>query len=155
MSMRDQVLRPWAHPLDSAGTLPHLVQAHAQATPDQLAFTSIGQGSLTWHTLWEQSRRWAGWLSAAGVARGDRVVTLVPQSLESPLAWMGCSLLGAVDVSVNTDFKGEWLRNALTVSAARHVVLARRFLDALLPVLPGSGIEHLLGDDGVFVFEVH
>ncbi|HSW17288.1 MAG TPA: AMP-binding protein, partial [Ramlibacter sp.] len=49
-----------------------------------------------------------------------------------------------VDVSVNTDFKGEWLRNALGVSSALHVVLARRFLDTLLAALPGSGIECLL-----------
>ncbi|HSW16717.1 MAG TPA: class I adenylate-forming enzyme family protein, partial [Ramlibacter sp.] len=117
MNLQEHIRRPWALALESGGTLPHLLRTHAQERGKQTAFTSVGQGSLTWAQLWEQSRLWAAWLADAGVGRGDRVVTLLPQSLESALAWMGCSLLGAVDVSVNTDFKGEWLRNALGVSS--------------------------------------
>jgi crotonobetaine/carnitine-CoA ligase len=130
-------------------TLPRLVHHHASSAPDRIALTSIGQGSVTWAELWERSRQWAGWLKENGVARGDRVVTLIPQSLEAAYVWMGCCAIGAVEVSINGEYRGEWLRHALQVASARVVVLSRRYLEQLLPVLEGSGIDSILLHDDV------
>lgn len=93
-------------------TLPRLVHHHASSAPDRIALTSIGQGSVTWAELWQSSRQWAGWLKENGVASGDRVITLIPQSLEAAYVWMGCCAIGAVEVSIN-------LNTPATVSALK------------------------------------
>lgn len=130
--------------INSAEILPNLVYRHARERGDQVALTSIGQGSLTWAQLWSHVERWAGWLTAHGVGSEHRVVTLMPQSLESSCMWMACSAVGAVECAVNTEFRGEWLRNALAASRAQVVVVSRRFLDQLIPVLPDSAIHTVL-----------
>ncbi|MDD5724217.1 MAG: AMP-binding protein [Syntrophales bacterium] len=135
---------PGGGKMDAKDTLPRLVYQHASSAPDRIALTSIGQGSVTWAELWKTSRQWAGWLENNGVKSGDCVVTLVPQSLEANFAWMGCCAIGAVEASVNYEFRGEWLRNALSSSTAKVVVLSKRYLNQLLPVLDGTGIETVL-----------
>jgi crotonobetaine/carnitine-CoA ligase len=116
--------------------------------PGQPALISVGQGTVTWSELWKNSRQWGAWLGDHDVAPGDRVVTMLPQSLEANYVWMGCCVLGAVEVSVNCEFRGEWLRNALRTSSAKAVVTSKRFLDQLLPLIDGSGIETIfLYDD--------
>ncbi|AYH43550.1 AMP-binding protein [Azoarcus sp. DN11] len=125
-------------------TLPRLAYQHALNVPDQIALVSIGQGSVTWGELWDSARRWAGWLEANGVRPGDRVASLAPQSLEGTYLWMGCAAAGAVEVSINNQFRGEWLRHALRVSSAKVVVLARKFLEQALAVIDGTGVETIL-----------
>jgi crotonobetaine/carnitine-CoA ligase len=124
--------------------LPVLVREHARERPDERALTSIGQGTLTWAQLQAGAEVWAHWLAAAGVRTGDRVVTLVPQSHEAAHVWLGCGELGAVEVSVNTEFRGSWLRHTLTLSQARIVVTATRHLEQLLAVVAGTPIERVL-----------
>lgn len=126
--------------MDPQDTLPRLVYRHAHRSPDDAALISIGQGTVSWSELWVIARQWAGWLQANGVTAGDRVVTMVPQSLEANYAWLGCCALGATEVSINCEFRGEWLRHALHTSAAKAVIASSRFLDQLLPALEGSGI---------------
>ncbi len=122
-------------------TLPRLLYQHAHERPDEVALVSIGQGERTWSEIWDMSRRWAGWLEQRGVKCGDRVAALMPQSLEAAYLWMGCCLIGAVDVSINTQFRGEWLRHALATSHAKILVIPRRYLEQVLEVVDGTGIE--------------
>lgn len=124
--------------------LPALVDRRASETPERVALTSAEQGSVTWSELRQRSFRWGSWLRRHGVREGDKVVTLVPQSLEAAYVWLACSAIGAVEVSINSAFRGEWLRHALAVSTARIVVLSHRFLGGVLPCLEGTGVEALL-----------
>ena len=128
-------------------TLPELVHRRMKERPDATALVAAEGGSVTWRELYETSHRWAAWLRSHGVAQGDRVVTLVPQSLESNFAWLGCAAAGAVEVSVNANFRGEWLRHALAISSARILIAAAKYLDFILPVVAGTGIETILVHD--------
>lgn len=121
-------------------TLPRMVYRFAHERPDEAALVSIGQGEATWAELWRDTRHWAGWLRQQGVRAGDRVVALMPQSLEAAHLWLGCCVLGAVDVSVNTQFRGEWLRHALVTSLAKVLVIPQRYLEQVLAVLPQTRI---------------
>ncbi|HEV3227749.1 MAG TPA: AMP-binding protein, partial [Acidimicrobiales bacterium] len=69
------------------------------------------------------ANRIANGLHALGVARGDRVATLVENSPEAMLAWWGAVRGGAVAVPINTAYKGQYLRHQLADSAARVVVV--------------------------------
>lgn len=122
-------------------TLPRLLHRYAHERPDEIALVSIGQGEATWSQIWQTSRRWAAWLAQQGVRRGDRVAALMPQSLEAAYLWMGCCLAGAVDVSINTQFRGEWLRHALATSQAKVLVIPLRYLEQVLAVVQDTGIE--------------
>jgi crotonobetaine/carnitine-CoA ligase len=129
--------------------LPALVRGHADATPDRVSLTSVGQGSVTWRELRDRSDAWAGWLEGHGVRPGDRVVSLVPQSLESAYLWLGCVAAGAVEVSVNSEFRGEWLRHALRASTATLAVVSARYLEHLRRVVADTPIQTVLVyDDG-------
>src|SRR5947209_300061 len=127
--------------MDAQATLPRLVYRYARTAPEQIALIDVGKRTVTWSELWATSRQWGAWLRDHGVLAGDRVVTLVPQSLQANFVWMGCCALGATEVSINCEFRGEWLRNALRTASAKAVVISKRFLDQLLPVLEGSGIS--------------
>ncbi|MDO9439053.1 AMP-binding protein [Hydrogenophaga sp.] len=130
-------------------TLPQLVYQHARQTPGRPAIHSIGQGGATWAEVWERSCRWAGWLREAGVQPGDRVADLIHQSLEANYLWVGCGVAQAVEVSINHHFKGDWLHHALAISGARVVVTSQRYLEPLLEVIEGTGIDTVLVFDGL------
>ncbi|MGW1026762.1 AMP-binding protein [Streptomyces sp. NPDC002577] len=124
--------------------LPQLIRKWAEQIPDKAALTSVGQGSVSWRELRSNGLDWAGWLRECGVRSGDRVVTLVPQSLESHYVWLGCAAIGAVEVSVNTEFRGEWLRHAINVSQATTIVLSKRYLPQVEAVLADTSANRLL-----------
>jgi crotonobetaine/carnitine-CoA ligase len=129
--------------------LPALVEIRARATPERVALTSAERGSVTWRELESASFRWANWLGRHGIGEGDYVVTLIPQSVEAAYVWLACATVGAVEVSINTAFRGEWMRHALAVSKARVVVLSERFLGQVLPCLEGTSVETLLIHDAL------
>ena len=124
--------------------LPVLIDMRVRATPDGIALTSVEQGSVSWRELRVASFRWANWLRGRGIQPGDHVVTLVPQSLEAAYVWLACATIGAIEVSINSAFRGEWMRHALSVSKARVVVLSERFLAQVAPCLAGTDVQALL-----------
>jgi len=75
----------------------------------------------------DASRRAAGALAALGVGPGDRVATLLENGPEQVLSFFAASKLGAVQVPINTAYKGEFLRHQLADSGARVVVVQGDF----------------------------
>lgn len=114
--------------MEPGQSLPLLIESRAKATPDRVAVSPVEQSSRTWAQVWSTSLCWAGAFEALGVQQGDRVVTMIPQSHESTAAWMGCGLLGAIEVSTNTALRGAWLEWILQNSRAELVVIAARFI---------------------------
>ncbi|MGE0230278.1 MAG: AMP-binding protein [Flavobacteriaceae bacterium] len=129
-------------------TLPELVHKRMSETPDVTALTAAEGGSVTWRELYEASHKWADWLRGYGVQPEDRVVTIIPQSLESNFAWLGIAATGGVEVSINANFRGEWLRHALETSTAKVVIVAARHLDQVLGALERTRVETILVYDG-------
>jgi len=130
--------------MDAQLILPKLVWRRAQEIPETVALVSIGQAQETCRQVWDRSRQWAGWQAAYGVGSSDRVAALVPQSLDAAHHWMGCCLLGATEVAINCEFRGEWLRHALRVSSAKVAVTSARYLEAVLAARSETGIETVL-----------
>jgi crotonobetaine/carnitine-CoA ligase len=75
----------------------------------------------------EEASRLAAALATVGVARGDRVASLLENSAEQVVTFFATLRLGAVAVPVNTAYKGEFLRHQLTESGARVVVVQGDF----------------------------
>ena len=71
----------------------------------------------------------AGLLHDLGVARGDRVATLLENSPEAVIAWWGTLLAGAIAVPVNTAYKGAYLRHQLADSGTTVLLVEPSLLD--------------------------
>ena len=61
--------------------------------------------------------RWSRALQQRGVTRGDRVVSLLPSSIDAALLWLACAQLGVIAVPVNRELRGEFLRHPLRDTA--------------------------------------
>jgi carnitine-CoA ligase len=75
----------------------------------------------------DESNRFANALADLGVGRGDRVATLLENSPEQVVSFFAALKLGAIQVPINTAYKGNFLHHQLADSAARVVVVQGDF----------------------------
>lgn len=114
---------------------------------DHLLLDVTGE-QLTWAGALERAETMAGALAALGVKPGDRVATLLDNSLDAVLIWLGANLLGAVDVPVNIAYRGEFLRHQLADSAAAVVVAEADLAGRVAEVAAGlTALAHLVVRD--------
>jgi len=114
-------------------TLVDVLEAQAQAQPEKVYVAAEGE-HLTYAQTREQAARVATLLADSGVAPGDAVAVLLPNSLDFVRIWTGAAYAGAVLVPINHALTGDFLAHQLRVSGARVVVCHRDFLGALLSV---------------------
>ena len=70
-----------------------------------------------------ESNRLAHTLRELGVGHGDRVATLLENRAEQVVSFFAALKLGAIQVPINTAYKGEFLRHQLADSGARVFVV--------------------------------
>ena len=78
---------------------------------------------LTWREFDAYVNRWANALTSLGVARGDRVATVLPNSLELLATYWACAKLGAAAVPLSPLLTATGLASLLA-DAPPRVVLA-------------------------------
>jgi benzoate-CoA ligase len=89
------------------------------------------RGSLTYGELAERVRRVAAGLLASGLRREERVLLLVQDSNEWPVAFLGALYAGVVPVAVNTLLTVDDYAYMLANSRARAAVVSAALLPAL------------------------
>jgi len=125
-------------------TVGALLQQAAAAAGDRLLLDVVGE-QLAWGEALDRSEAMAGALAALGVTPGDRVATILDNSLDAVLVWLGANLLGAVDVPVNIAFRGEFLRHQLADSGAAVVVVEADLAERVTDVAAGlPDLRHLV-----------
>jgi carnitine-CoA ligase len=107
-----------------------LIDDRAERFGDECAVTAL-DGALTYAGLRDRAQRMAAALAGLGVQPGDRVSTMLSPSLDYFAVWFGVVWAGAVDVPVNVEFKGEFLRHVIASSGAKVLVIDARWLDRL------------------------
>lgn len=111
---------------------------------DRLFLDVLGV-ELTWAGARERAEAMAGALAALGVKAGDRVATLLDNSLDAVLVWLGANLLGAADVPVNIAYRGEFLRHQLADSGAAVVVTEADLVERVIEAAAGlPDLRHLV-----------
>ena len=73
-------------------------------------------------------------LETRGIAAGDHVATMIPNSAEAYLAWLGLAWLRAVEVPLNNGYQGRMLQYTLSQSDSTMLVIHRRFVDRLASI---------------------
>ena len=66
---------------------------------------------------------------ADGAAQGDRVVLMAANSSQFVRTWFGAALGGLVEVPINTNYEGEFLRHQLDIAQARFAVIDDAFAE--------------------------
>ncbi|TFV62273.1 acyl-CoA synthetase [Geodermatophilus sp. DF01-2] len=116
------VPREVRYPLGEITLTAHL-RHWARERGDRPAFV-VGDRTLSYAQLDEQSDRLAAHLVADGVRPGDRVAVFMGNSLEFVLAFHAILKAGAVHVPVNPMFRGEEVRYELEDTGAQVAVVA-------------------------------
>jgi crotonobetaine/carnitine-CoA ligase len=102
-----------------------------------LDFSNSGEDvvQLTAREMDLASNRLAHSLREIGVEHGDRVATLLENRAEQVISFFAALKLGAVQVPINTAYKGEFLRHQLSDSGAKVFVLQGDFASRAVEVV--------------------
>ena len=90
--------------------------------------------------------RLAGAWRRYGIVRGDRIATLIENRPEQVVSFFAAAFLGAIQVPINTAYKGEFLRHVLVDSGARIVIVQEDLADriALVAGPQTPDLEHVV-----------
>lgn len=128
----------------SQSTIPELLLRRLESDPDSQYLDVCGD-TVTAAEVYDIAARLAGAFVSMGVSKGDRVATLIENSIEAVYAWWGIVLAGGIAVPINTAYKGEYLRHQLADSGSRVVVVASEFFDRLEVVAPSvDSLQHVV-----------
>jgi long-chain acyl-CoA synthetase len=132
-----------------AQNLAELVDQTCARYAQQKAFTAVlpngMAGSLTFADVARYSDQVAAFLRGhLGLAPGDRVALMLPNSLAVPLWAFGVIKAGLVLVNINPLYTAPEMINQINDSAARVLVIVDLFADKLPQVLGATSIEHVI-----------
>lgn len=126
----------------TAQDLPGVLARRAEATPGK-PFILTDDGAWSYAEIEAQAARLAGGLAQAGVARGETVLVMLPDRIETVLVWLAIARLGAIEVPVNVHYRGGILAYQIGDSRARTMVvgggLSARVAEVLGEAAAGSG----------------
>ncbi len=129
-------------PIAADANLVQLLEATARRTPAAVAVT-INETNLTWGELAGRVKALAGGLAGLGIARGDRVALMLPNTPAMVMATYAVLELGAVAVNLSPGNQGTELLHVLTDSGATALIALDVFLPGLYKVLGRSAVKHL------------
>ena len=121
------------------GTMGGLIAARAAAAPDNVALVFEGQ-ETTYSQLDQRATAVGAGLMAIGVGQGDVVGIFMTNRPEYLYTTYGASRAGAIQVPVNTAYKGPFLKYGLEHAAATVLITEARLAELLLTMgdLPPS-----------------
>ncbi len=128
--------------MESGNAVDWFVDRHGRdGAGDRLAFQDPWR-ELTYAALERATRCFAGALMAAGIGRERRLVLLLQDTIDFPIAFWGAIRAGVVPVPINTLLTPDTVRYILTDSRAEGVVISQPLLATLGPIL--GGLRHVI-----------
>jgi crotonobetaine/carnitine-CoA ligase len=114
--------------------LPDLLRARAAETGDREFFRPVGGSPVTYAQAYSKACQIANGLVNLQVAHGDTVV-IMADNAENPICtWLATSLAGAVEVAINTGYRGHSLEHAMQNSRARIIFIEYALVPRLVEV---------------------
>jgi crotonobetaine/carnitine-CoA ligase len=116
-------LRP-VFPDPETWTFAHVFRHWAAQRPDAVCLECPEEGyRVTYADALAGAEVVASALYADGAEQGDRVVIMAANSSQFVRTWWGTALGGLVEVPINTNYEGEFLRHQLGIAQARFAVI--------------------------------
>jgi long-chain acyl-CoA synthetase len=110
-----------------------LLSRHARTRPDHLAVV-FQQQRLTWRELHQRVNRLANALLALGIRKGDKIATLLPNTLELLDIYWAAACTGAVVVPLSPLLRGRGITSLLNDSDTVLVFTHQPFVEHLEPL---------------------
>jgi crotonobetaine/carnitine-CoA ligase len=128
---------------------PRILQAQARDNGDTEFLLSDNQ-RITFAQADDISSRLATGLQALGLQRGDRICLYLGNCPEFVLLTLAANKLGAIWVPVNTDYKGDWLRDTIERSRPKMLITDSSVVDRVESLRASLDIEEwvLLAPEG-------
>jgi crotonobetaine/carnitine-CoA ligase len=127
--------------LKDSWTISSVLSRQAAERPDSPALQWQTEEPFSYTGLYEHCLRLAGGLRGLGVQPGDRVLIMLPNSMEIVLAWFSTNLLGAVEVPINIHYKESWLVHEVNDCEASLAIVHEQYLERFIQV--ADQLEHL------------
>ena len=105
----------------------YLLEDHARRHPDK-PLLLMGDRVMSYAEVDRAANRIGRGFAAHGVVKGDRVLVMLPSSIDYALVWLGLSKIGALMVPVNEAYKAGMLQHQANNSGARLAVIWRSHL---------------------------
>lgn len=152
--MPDYSSRPWlAHYPDGLPaeippiefeTLADFAVAAMDRWKDRPAFENMGT-TLTFGDIEKLSRDFAAYLRGpAGLNEGDRIVIIMPNVLQFPVALFGAIRAGLVPVNANPLYTAPELRGILEEATPKAVVVLENFAHIVAAAVPGTSVTTVI-----------
>ncbi len=114
-------------------------------------FLVTDDGRLSYREFDALSNRLAHGLAALGIVPGEAVLVMLPNTADFVALWCGLAKLGAVEVPVNTAYRGAILAHVINDSGAATMIVDQGFVERIDEVAADLGdlrrlVVHAVGD---------
>jgi long-chain acyl-CoA synthetase len=110
---------------------------------DRPAFTSMGV-TLSYAEVEALSRHFTVWLQQQGIAKGERIAVMLPNTLQHPVVVFGALRAGMAVVNVNPLYTASELQHQLKDSGAVAIVVLENFAGTVEKALDGTAVRHIV-----------
>lgn len=125
-------------------SLKHLIERSCSRFADKPAFTSLGV-TISYRELDRWGCAFGAWLQhGVGLARGERVAVMLPNSLQHPVVVTGALRAGMTVVNVNPLYTAAELRHQLQDSGATVIVVLENFAHTVEMAREGTSVRHVV-----------
>jgi len=108
-----------------------LIQEKSRLHKDRV-FLSFKGEKITYKQLDLLSNRFANRFRDLGIQKGDKVSIMMKNHPNYLYVWFGSAKLGAVEVPINTAYKGDLLKHIINNSESKLLIIDASFLERLL-----------------------
>lgn len=115
-------------------SLPDLIFDRAENYPDKVFLQDTCDVTETFRQTLRSTTRWLNTLEHLSVSSGSRVAVMIPPSITSCHLWAAVSWLGAWEVPINPDFRGESLVHILNDTKCVLLITVANALPQILAV---------------------
>ncbi|MDT0202727.1 AMP-binding protein [Nocardioides sp. AE5] len=123
--------------MSNAVSLPAAIAAQSRKTPDATYLNVADTGeSVSYAEVDRQARAWAAAYARAGLGPGDTALTMLPPIPEAVAAWLGIAWLHALEVPINTGYRGRMLQYVIDDSQATTMLAHADYAPFILADLP-------------------
>jgi crotonobetaine/carnitine-CoA ligase len=106
----------------SEWTLPKVAARRVEASPEAVFAREVSGNQETYGQFMAHAESLAAHFLQIGVEPGDRILIFAANSIAALHAWMAAALVGAVDVSANTGYRGNSLAHVLKLAKPSLIV---------------------------------
>ena len=114
--------------------LADILDRQCASQPNKVFLVFEDGESWTYAETRSRARQAAAAFRELGVAKGEHVLSWLPNGKEAILAWFGLNQLGAVYVPVNTSYRGGLLEHVVALSDAKLMVVHAQLLPRLADI---------------------